>query len=167
MKNPYEIRNPVLYGLARMGLLFGLNAFALSITNIVVIGAVGTLLPKFELYNRPMLLSFIGWAIVLIVMSLIFADDAKRHTAYGEYSIVDTSITVILISAVYYIPVLLIKYITDRRVEDGFRFFYSTNDWLSPVSSDITVYALIGIIIQAIIFILVYGVSHKRYLKKL
>ena len=82
MKNPYEIRNPVLYGLARMGLLFGLNAFALSITNIVVIVAVGTLLPKFELYNRPMLLSFIGWAIVLIVMSLIFADDAKRHTSY-------------------------------------------------------------------------------------
>ena len=72
-----------------------------------------------------------------------------------------------MISAVYYIPVLLIKYITDRRVEDGFRFFYSTNDWLSPVSSDITVYALIGIIIQAIVFILVYSVSHKRYLKKL
>ncbi len=156
----------VLYGLARCGLLIFLNLFATIIGKTAILGVVGTFIPKLQLYNKPLLLSFISWLIPAILLIALFADDAKRHTAYGRYNPMNISIIMILTAALYYAPVFLLEYITDSNAIAGVYSLYFTSEWISVIDENIQIYALLGSALQMILSIASYVLSRKYYLKK-
>ena len=53
----------MLYGLARFGLFWLINIFALIIGKTAILGIVGTFVPKLALYDNPETLSFLSWLI--------------------------------------------------------------------------------------------------------
>ena len=157
----------VLYGLARCGLLFLLNIFATIIGKTAILGVVGTFIPRLQLYNKPLLLSFISWLIPAILLIALFADDAKRHTAYGRYNPINISIIMILTAVLYYAPVFLLDYMEDNNAILAVHSLFFTSEWISVVVDDnIQMYALLGAILQMILSIFSYIVARKYYLRK-
>lgn len=156
----------MLYGLARCGIFFMLNLFAVPMGQFVIKGVVGTFIPRLQLYNRPELLAFFSWLIPALTLIALFADDAKRHTAYGRYNAVNISITMVLTSIVYYVPVFILEYLEDRNAIMAVRMLYFTSSWLEVFTTNIQVYALIGTIIQMVLCIASYIVARHYYLKK-
>ncbi len=156
----------MLYGLARCGLLILLNLFATIIGKTAILGVVGTFIPRLQLYNKPLLLSFISWLIPAILLTALFADDAKRHTAYGRYNAINISIIMILTAALYYAPVFLLDYITDKNAVAGVHAIYFTSEWISVIDENIQIYALMGAALQMLLSIGSYILARKYYLKK-
>lgn len=154
------------YGFARCGLFFLLNIFASFIGQTAVLGIVGTFIPKLQLYSRPELLSFLSWLIPGITLFALFADDAKRHTAYGRYNFPNVVIVVILTSVAYYAPIFLLDYITDNNAVGMIHQLYFTSEWLHVISYNVEIYALIGTIVMATICIVSYALARKYYLRK-
>ncbi len=157
----------MLYGWARLGLFWLINIFATIIGRTAILGIVGTFVPRLALYSSPEMLSFISWLIPVWLLGWLFRDDARRHTAYGTYDPIIVSIIVILTAAVYYAPVFILEYMTDKKVVMLVEGLYFTSYWFSRVSDDPQIYALIGVIIEAALCIVSYLIAHKRYLKKL
>ncbi|MBQ8623669.1 MAG: hypothetical protein IJ424_04735 [Oscillospiraceae bacterium] len=156
----------MLYGLARCGLFFLLNIFAVVMGRWVILSVVSTLIPRLHLYNKPELVAFMAWLIPAFTLIALFADDAKRHTAYGRYNVVNVSITMILTAAVYYAPVFVLEYLEDRNAIAALRSLYYTSSWMEIFTDNIQVYALIGTIIQVVLCIVSYIIARKYYLKK-
>lgn len=156
----------MLYGLARCGLFILLNIFAYIMGKFFILGVVGTFIPRLRLYNRPELLAFLSWLIPALTLIALFADDAKRHTAYGRYNPVNVSITMILTGVVYYVPVLLLEYVTDKKAVLGIEALYFTSSWLRAFNFDIQTYVIIGTVIQVVFCIVSYIVARYYYLRK-
>lgn len=156
----------MLYGWARFGLFWLINIFATIIGRTAILGIFGTLLPRLALYDNPETLSFLSWLIPAWLLTWLFWDDAKRHTAYGTYDPVAVSIIVLLTSAVYYTPVFILEYMTDKKVVSVVESLYFTSLWFSKVNDDPQIYGLIGVIVEAVLCIVSYLIAHKFYLKK-
>ncbi len=161
-----SLRN-MLYALARFGLFLLINIFGVIIGRTAMLGILGTLFPRLHLYDNTQLLSLISWIIPIILLIALFADDAKRHTAYGRYNPILVCSTVILSAAVYYIPAIVSGYVRDIRVVEFLREIYFTNYWTSWITGDdVEIYAMLGLILTALICILSYMTARKIYLKK-
>ena len=156
----------VLYGWARFGLFWLINIFATIIGRTAILGIAGTFLPRLALYDNPETLSLISWIIPVWLLIWLFWDDAKRHTAYGLYNPVAVAIIVILTAAVYYAPVFILEYMTDKKVVAVVKNLYFTSFWLSKFNDDPQIYALVGAVIQALLCIVSYLIAHRFYLKK-
>lgn len=156
----------MLYGLARCGIFILLNIFATIIGKTAILCVVGTFIPRLHLYNKPELLAFLSWLIPSITLIALFADDAKRHTAYGRYNPTAVVITMFLTSVVYYFPVFLLEYITDKKGVLAIEGLYFTSSWISAFNFEIEIYALIGTIILMILSIVSYIIARIYYLKK-
>lgn len=161
-----SLRN-MLYALSRFGLFWLVNIFGVIIGKTAILGAVGTFIPRLQLYDNPELLSLISWLIPSVMLIALFADDAKRHTAYQRYNSILVSMTIILTCAVYYIPAIVIGYITDPKTASFLKELYFTAYWMSLAFGDnVEVYALIDTVIKALICIVSYMLARKIYLKK-
>lgn len=157
----------MLYSLARFGLFWLINIFGVVIGKTAILGIVGTFVPKLALYDNPETLSLISFIIPICMLIALFADDAKRHTAYGIYNPIQITITMILTSAVYYIPAVVIGYIKDIKTAGIMREIYFTSYWLSSVTGDdVELYALLGTAIMLFICVISYVIARKIYLKK-
>ncbi len=159
----------ILYGWARFGLFWLINVFALIIGKTAILGVVGTFVPKLALYDNPETLSFLSWLIPFWLLTWLFWDDAKRHTAYGLYNPVAVAIILLLTAAVYYLPILVITSIddlSDPRAISAVTSLYFPSLWFSKIDDDPEVYGLIGTAAQAAICMLSYLIGHKYYLKK-
>ncbi len=160
-----SLRN-MLYSLARFGLFFLINIFSVVITRIVILGVVGTMLPKLQLYYRPALQSGISFVISALFLIALFADDAKRHTAYVRYNPTLVSIVMILTGAVYYIPSLVLISIENKAGYAAIDNMYFGFEWLNFIGRDQQVYGVAGVILQVGICIATYVLARKIYIKK-
>lgn len=156
----------MLYGWARFGLFWLINIFAVIIGKTAILGIIGTMIPRIALYDNPELLSFFSWLIPAWLLTWLFIDDAKRHTAYGLYNPTAVTIIMLLTAIVYYIPVFTLDYMQDRKVLSSVESLYFTSYWLSAIDDDPQVYGLIGTILQAIMCVGSYLLAHKFYLKR-
>lgn len=157
----------MLYSLARFSLFLATNYFGVIIGNTVILGVVGSFVPRLQLYDNPETLSLLSFMIPAIMLLALFADDAKRHTAYGRYNPTLVSITVILSAAIYYIPAVIIGYIKDAKTAEGLKALFFTNYWLSElVGNEVEIYALAGAALLAVISIISYIAARKIYIKK-
>ncbi len=156
----------MLYGWARFGLFWLINIFAMIVGRTAILGIIGTAFPKLALYDRPELLSFFSWLIPAWLLTWLFWDDAKRHTAYGRYDPVAVTIILLLIGIVYYAPVFILNAMEDRKVVATVESFYFTSFWLSAIDDDPQVYGLIGSVLQILLCLGSYTVAHRYYLKK-
>lgn len=160
-----SLRN-MLYGWARFGLYLLINIFGVVMGKLVILNVVGTFIPRLHLYDRPELLSIITFFIPMIILICLMADDAKRHTAYGRYNPTLVAIVIILSSAVYYIPSLVIDHVENKAGQLAITNMYFSFYWLSGFDDSIEMYALAGLILMAVICILSYVIARKIYFKK-
>lgn len=157
----------MLYSLARFGLFLATNYFGVIIGKTVILGVVGSFVPRLQLYDNPETLSLLSFLIPAILLLALFADDAKRHTAYGRYNPTLVGITIIVSAAIYYVPAVVIGYIKDAKTAEGVKALFFTDFWLSDfVGNEVEIYALVGAILLALISILSYTIARKIYLKK-
>lgn len=157
----------MLYALARFGLFLLINFFGVIIGKTVILGVVGTFIPRLHLYDNPNTLSLISFFLPVILLVALFADDAKRHTAYGRYNPILVSLTVIVSAAIYYVPALIIGYIKDIKTAGLMKELYFTSYWIADyVPDDVEIYALLGTLFLAVLCIVSYLISRKIYLKK-
>ncbi len=163
-------RDPIrelLYSLARFGLFWLINVFGVIIGKTAILGIFGTFLPRLALYDNPETLSVISFIIPICMLIALFADDAKRHTAYGVYNPILVAITMIVTAAVYYIPAVVIGYVKDVKTAGLMKELYFTSYWLSSLTGDdVEIYALMGTALMLIICILSYVIARKIYLRK-
>ncbi len=161
-----SLRN-MLYSLARFGLFWLINIFGVIIGKTAILGIVGTFIPRLALYDNPETLSAISFVIPICLLIALFADDAKRHTAYGRYNPILVSIVMILTSAVYYVPAAVIGYVKDPKTASLMKELYFTSYWISKfVGDDVEIYALMGALLMLVICIISYVIARKIYLKK-
>ena len=156
----------MLYSFARFGLYFLINIFGVIMAKVFIRSIGSFLVPRLQLHYNDELLSFFSFLIPLALFIALFADDAKRHTAYGTYNMTLIGIVMILTSAVYYIPVLLMPHIDDKATLLAIENMYFSGYWLSLIDTNIEIYALIEIIIYLIACICTYAVARKIYVKK-
>lgn len=153
----------LLYSLARLGLFWLISIFASIIGKTAVLGILGTFLPRLALYDNPETLSLFSWIIVLLFLIPLFWDDGKRHTAYGTYNSVLVAIVLILTGATFYIPALVSDYTEDFRAVAAIENIYFTDFWLSKISDDLQVYSLLGTLLNIVVSVAVYVLSHIFY----
>lgn len=157
----------MLYALARFGLFLLINLFGVIIGKTVILGVVGTFIPRLHLYDNPDTLSLISFFLPVILLVALFADDAKRHTAYGRYNPILVSLTVIVSATIYYVPALIIGYIKDIKTAGLMKELYFTSYWIADyVQDDVEIYSLLGSLLLAVLCIVSYLISRKIYLKK-
>lgn len=160
-----SLRN-MLYGWARFGLYVLINIFGVAMGKLVILNVVGTFIPRLQLYDRPVLLSIITFLIPAAMLVCLMADDAKRHTAYGRYNPTLVAIIIILSSAVYYIPSLVIDHVESKAGQLAITNMYFSFYWLSEFDDSLEVYSLIGLVLLAVICIAAYIIARKIYFKK-
>ncbi len=180
MQRDDSLRN-MLYSLARFGLFFLINIFAVIATRIVILGVVGTMIPKLQLYYNIALQSFICFVISCLFLIALFKDDAKRHTAYYRYNPTLVSIVMIVTSAVYFLPCMLLEHIENKAGESAINNLYFGFIWIRELIHDVTkflnggqqtnlvdlqVYGLLGVLILLGICIGTYVLARKVFLRK-
>lgn len=156
----------MLYSFARFGLYFLINVFGVIMAKVFIRSIGSFLVPRLQLHYNDQLLSFLSFLIPLALFIALFADDAKRHTAYGTYNMTLVCIVMILTSAVYYIPVLVMSHIEEKAALLAIENMYFSGYWLSVIDDGIEIYALIEIILYLIACIATYGIARKVYVKK-
>lgn len=161
-----SLRN-MLYSFARFGLFWLINIFGVIIGKTAILGIVGTFIPRLALYDNHETLSAISFIIPICLLIALFADDAKRHTAYGRYNPILVSIVMILTAAVYYVPAVVIGYVKDVKTAAIMKELYFTSYWISKfVGDDVEIYALMGALLMLVICVVSYVIARKIYLKK-
>lgn len=167
------MKEKILYTIARIGILLMANVICsvLSITlvswvsNLFVTGSGGKIKIK-EAFFEGGIYSFVAWLLVLIILLILFIDDGVKHSAYESYDSTSTSIVLILMFAVYYVPILFMNK-TSGNTETGFKGFYFPCKWISErFSLTYEVSALISIGVTLILCLVGYMIAHAVYMKK-
>ena len=136
------------------------------VANLFVTGSGGKLKIKETLFEGGELYSFVAWILILLILVIIFIDDGVKHSAYESYDSTSTSIVLILMFAVYYIPILFMKK-TTGNTETGFKGFYFPCKWISErFSLSYEIAALISIGVILIVCLTGYVITHALYMKK-
>ncbi len=156
----------LLYVLSRFGLFWAINVFGVIMGKTAVLGVVGSFIPRLRLYDNDELLSLLSCIIPAIMFILLFADDAKRHTAYRAYRPIFVSCVMLGTGIIYYIPAVVAGYLTEELAVEAITQIYFTSYWLSFVSEKLEVYALLGAVFWVALCILTYVIARKIYLHK-
>ncbi|MCD7731846.1 MAG: hypothetical protein LUH56_00180 [Oscillospiraceae bacterium] len=156
----------LLYCLSRFGLFWAITVFGIIIGKTAVLGVIGTIIPRLRLYDNTELLSLLSCIIPAIMLIMLFADDAKRHTAYRAYRPLFVTIVMLITGIIYYIPAIVAGYLTEERAVDAITELYFTSYWLTFVSDKLEVYALLGTIFWVALCILTYVIARRVYLHK-
>ncbi len=156
----------LLYSLSRFGLFWAITIFGVIIGRTAVLGVVGTIIPRLRLYDNTELLSLLSCIIPAIMLIMLFADDAKRHTAYRAYRPLFVTIVMLVTGIIYYIPALVAGYLKKELAIEAITQLYFTSYWLSFVSEQLEVYALLGTIFWVALCILTYVIARRIYLHK-
>ncbi|MCD8006774.1 MAG: hypothetical protein LUF29_07380 [Oscillospiraceae bacterium] len=156
----------LLYCLSRFGLFWAISVFGVIMGRTAVLGVVGTLIPRLRLYDNEELLSLLSCIIPAIMLIALFADDAKRHTAYRAYRPLFVTCTMLVTGIIYYIPAVVAGYLTEDLAVEAITGIYFTSYWLSFVSEQLEVYALLGTIFWVALCILTYVIARRIYLHK-
>ena len=166
------MKEKILYTFSRIGILLMANVIC-SILSITLVSWIVNLFSqgsgsKFKeaLFEGGGIWSFIAWLMILIIMLILFIDDGIKHSAYERYDSVAASIVLILMFAVYYIPVLFINK-TSGKTTTGFKSFYFPNKWIiEKFSLDYIKATLLGIGVILILCLAGYITAHAIYMKK-
>lgn len=165
------MREKLTYTVLRIGILLMANVVCSMLSITLVSWIVNLFVPgggsnfKENLFEGE-LWSLVAWIMLLVIMLVLFIDDGIRHSAYEKYDSTAESIVVIIMFAVYYIPILFMGK-TSGNTETGFRGFYFPNKWISErFSIDYVLAALLGIGVILIICLAGYMIAHAVYMKK-
>lgn len=161
----------LLYVLGRIGVLIAVNLFG-AFTAKVLFPALASLVSGSSVagsfFTNSTWGSFVGWAVMLIFLSVLFYDDGKRHAAYEIWNSINVTIALIMMLLVYFIPVIFRDSLhAEGKGKAFYTICYAPVLWLEEKFGMAHTSAA-GLGIGIILFILfwVYVISYKIYLKK-
>lgn len=157
----------MLYGLARLAITLLVAMFAAIITTTVGIAIIGNIVNSEGRTFDEKNLSYIAFAIMFFLLSRLYYDDGKRHAAYSRHDTVTASIVVIACMAVYFVPVLFLKYVEDYRTLKLYDWLYKPVEWINYILGDMTMSVMLGSVLMCIVFIFFYWLGGKLYYHKL
>lgn len=165
------MKEKIIYTVSRIGILLMANVICSILSITLVSWIVNLFVPgsnssfKENLFEGEVW-SLIAWIILLAIMVILFIDDGIRHSAYERYDAASESIAVIIMFAVYYVPILFMGK-TSGKTETGFKGFYFPSKWISErFSLPYEVSALISIGLILILCLAGYVIAHAIYMKK-
>lgn len=167
MDDRKDVLRDILYGIARFAVLCAVTIFASFITGTVVLAAIGNIFYNEGSVADEAYLSVIANAILILSMCALFFDDGKRHAAYSRHDTITVSITCILCMAVYFSPIMFLKYAEDDRVLKLYEWFYLPQEWVCSLVGDKVYGVLLSSIAMAVIFIVMYHWGGKIYYRRL
>ncbi|MBR1393844.1 MAG: hypothetical protein IJ561_08440 [Ruminococcus sp.] len=160
----------LLYTLARIGLLIACAAFSVFV-GMVICPAIVSLLPDGsvrEALINDALRSFISFAVVLLMLLPVFADDGKKHAAYEIWSSVNITITLIFMVMVYFIPsIFRDSFEPHGKANAFFEIAYFPFEWIQEkLGMDFVLSVFIGLAVIAALLLWAYVAAFRKYGKE-
>ncbi|MBQ8965752.1 hypothetical protein [Ruminococcus sp.] len=162
----------VKYTLGRLGLLLALVVFG-AFTGAVLFPAVITFLPYSliavkNFFGDAQVQSVIGMLVVCLFLIWVFWDDAKRHSAYEEWSLTTILTVLNLVGLFYFIPAIFRESFNSEGKGDVlYMVLYYPAKWVIDVFGGNYIVGVIGSIVVLLGTALgAYVISYKRYMKK-
>lgn len=157
----------LLYTLARIGLLLACAAFSVLVGRFICPAFV-SLLPDGsvrETLINDALRSFVSFAVILLMLLPVFADDGKKHAAYEIWSSVNITITLIFMVMVYFIPAIFRdSFEPHGKANVFFEVAYFPFDWLGDkLGMDFVLSVFIGLAVIAAALMAVYVAAFRKY----
>ncbi|EGC03512.1 MULTISPECIES: hypothetical protein [Ruminococcus] len=166
------LRFIVGYTLARLGLLLALVLFG-AFTGAVLFPSLVTFLPYSmvgvkNFLTQPNVESVIGTVVICLFLIWVFFDDARKHTAYEEWSMTTILTVLILIGMFYFIPAIFRdSFHAEGKGEVFYMVLYYPAKWVTEVCGGNYLIGVLGSIIVLLGTALVtYVASYKIYVKK-
>lgn len=166
------LRFVVIYTASRLGLLLVLVLFG-AFTGAVLFPSVITFLPYSMLDVKTFMdgaavKSVIGTVIVCSFLVWVFFDDARRHTAYEEWSVTTILTVLILIGMFYFIPAIFRdSFSAEGKGDIFYRVLYYPAGWVvSAMGGNYLIGVLGSIFIMLGTAFAAYFISYKVYVKK-
>lgn len=166
------LRFVVTYTAARLGLLLALvllGAFAGS----VLFPSLVTFLPRSmeavkDFMTETDVRSVIGTAVICLLLVWVFYDDARKHTAYDEWSMTTILTVLILVGLLYFIPAIFRdSFHAEGKAEFLYTVLYYPAGWVVGLCSDNYLVGVLGsILVMLGSAFAAYVVSYKIYVKK-
>ncbi len=157
------------YCVFRIFLLFGAEALGLIIGKGVFWAAasVMTFLPegaKQALVSDPVG-SVTAAVIMAALLGLVFKDDGKKHAAYADMDIILVMITLILMLACYFIPVIFFDPVDSTRVVRSvyYMLYYPCRWVIELFGAQLKPAVAVGTAAILGIQLVIYNVSYGRY----
>lgn len=157
----------MLYGLARLAITFLVALFSGIITTTVGIAIIGNIVNGEGRTFDEKNLSYIAFAIMFILLCRLFFDDGKRHAAYSRHDTVTASIVCIACMALYFVPVLFLKYVEDYSTLKLYDWLYKPLEWINYILGDMTMSVMIGSVVLCAALIFFYWLGGKCYYRRL
>ena len=174
-----KIPSKFVYAVSRTGLYILVNIFAV-VMSVLLTSLLSTILaiifdgrsnylilqvvPRI---NGMMSISIISTLIVLIMMTLVFNDDGKKHAAYEKHNMCNCTATVLLMFALYALPVFLMHYVKNAMLI-SLQIFYKPSYWVSKLMNiDLEIAVVISAAMLSLICMFFYKLSGYRYFKKI
>lgn len=162
----------VRYYFFRSLLLLGTNTLGLLLGK-AVLWCLSSLLPSSAQSVKMFLIndatgSVCAACIMILLLGLVFHDDAKKHAAYEDMDAVPVLITLILMLAAYFVPAVYYEpYGMTKAVGTLYYMFYYPTRWLTELfGADVRSAAALGMgLILAAQFV-VYQTTYTAYKKK-
>ena len=132
------LRFIVGYTLARLGLLLALVLFG-AFTGAILFPSLVTFLPYSmvgvkNFLTQPNVESVIGTVVICLFLIWVFFDDARKHTAYEEWSMTTILTVLILIGMFYFIPAIFRdSFHAEGKGEVFYMVLYYPAKWVTEV----------------------------------
>ncbi len=112
--------------------------------------------------------SIVSAVVILLLIVPVFHDDAKKHAAYEDMDAVPVLIVLLLLLAVYFIPVIFYNpYDITQAGETAYYALYFPCRWLMEAfGADIKTAAALGMAIILGICFVVYQTTYVLYKRK-
>ena len=166
------LRFIVGYTFARLGLLLALVIFG-AFTGAVLFPAVVTFLPYSligvkNFLTDPMVESVLGTVVICSFLIWVFYDDARRHTAYEEWSMTTIITVLVLIGMIYFIPAIFRdSFSAEGKGDIFYTVFYYPARWVIAACGDDYLIGVLGSILVLLgTAFAAYFISYKVYIKK-
>ena len=167
-----DYTDSVKYYFFRLLLLLGTNALGLFMGK-ALLWVIASVLPysletvkNFLIDDRTG--SVIAAVTMIIALGLVFHDDAKAHAAYENMDMVPVLTSIILLLAVYFVPVIFYNQndIT-TAVETAYYIFYYPCRWLIEFFGlDLMTSAALGMVIVLGVQFFIYQITYINYKRK-
>lgn len=162
----------VVYTAARLGLLLSLVLLG-AFSGAVLFPSVITFLPYSMIdvknfFAEPTVKSVIATLVICLFYAWVFYDDARKHTAYEEWSLTNILIVLILIGVLYFIPAIF----RDSFNEEGkgeifYKVLYYPAGWvIRAVGDNYLIGVLLSISVMLGTALGAYIISYRSYVKK-
>ena len=166
------LRFMVVYTASRLGLLILLVLFG-AFSGAVLFPSVATFLP-YSLIDVKMFItnsnfeSVLGTLVVCLLLIWVFYDDARKHTAYEEWSFVTILTVLLLVGMFYFIPAIFRdSFSAEGKGEIFYMILYYPARWTVELcSGNFLTGVMLSIIVMLGTAMGAYVISYKIYIKK-